>query len=1261
MNGDAHAASSIPTTAQLANGNSSTSPSEDISAIIRALRAVHDTQSTNDIRRQASIFLEDAKHAPHAPSQGYTLAADASQPAVVRHYALSLLEQAIRYDWPKYSDEQALTLKDWVLNLSHDVREPDPPYIRNKMAQLWLELAKRSWAAPWLDMDELLVRLWSKDLVHQEFVAVVLEGLSEDVFNKEDTVAVLRGSRLSKACVDIFTSAPVLLEQFPHRSTSVNVRYGDEGWLVRLSQFLDRYLSHPEDCTEKTNACAVKIVAALRAAVAWAVPRAIVAARCSDTLCKALEASSPPVQMAAIEALHALYSRSHFQDDEFVSLVTPLFSTEHVQLFRKLYQRSITDATDIDEDKYQLGKKISELLSNLGNYIEERPHLLPASSDLPGFFSLLLHVLNSQSLTISIPVLNTWTKIVKSVVFTDSGAVAPLVGSLLDTCSQRIFRYDMLPEGSDDPSYLFLLEDIETLPERHAFLGNYRRFCTDVVQVIVHRNPFGAMYHVLNHADRSLQGLYTDQPDFRVETYKRNSIPLLRADAACTVVEAAVKGFVSWKTQHGTSPQSDERQRIELEGSFESWCARLLDSNIEDPLIRKRILALAVAISTTALHGKADFMLNVLKHILITRPVDVPAYPEYSEAVKDLQQDCTHELHRLAMKMPDHLINVYGDLEAKVNEIVATYALDDRQRISCYVFLFIISHRSTTLDSGVREQRLQAFIRPIKQSWQQSDLDRSLQSFESFGDLVGLSKVQAYLLSRRAHEVEDWSKYQLDDEGKAIQAELSARFQDLPLRPTKAFLGASVDKVKKGSQQWHIAASLWHDAIPLILPDLLKFLSWAHAACNPGKWSDRPEMHAIVTRTLQDRFWQAGISTGSRDDFYARVSGNRTTLEGFASSVRGAIRTIRETCYSILFAMSRLDRHFYGFEDLPSPLTRALFTDAQSLSSHQLSTMMNMVRYLIDDCPVGRRGPFLTPLLTTLFTELDNKISAEWELLGHKAQANAEDDNLTDEMRDESILRQLTYSTVMLVAGLLDPQRKNPPDPMEAPTEVSSHTRQRAVLASTEHAELPGGETVPNSMRAFALSSLEILQPLVLFCTHALHMRDSRCCGIIIRVFRSILPEFGSESETDTAIREYMCSEVLKAAIMSLHNPYFVDLQKDLAHFIATLYLLYAPKSNTPRQVLLSLPGISEEKVRRTSEQLFSDPNVRHQRALILNLLDGLRGVSISEQGRVLPRPDKKGHETSVMLKGYTKADDSTAGHRRQGSVDLSGMADMFG
>lgn len=181
-------------------------------------------------------------------------------------------------------------------------------------------------------------------------------------------------------------------------------------------------------------------------------------------------------------------------------------------------------------------------------------------------------------------------------------------------------------------------------------------------------------------------------------------------------------------------------------------------------------------------------------------------------------------------------------------------------------------------------------------------------------------------------------------------------------------------------------------------------------------------MKAVVGRILTDRFWQAGISSGSRDDFYAKIAESRSSFEGFASSVRGKVRAVRETCYSMLFSMSRLREYFYGFEELPVPLSEALFKDSTHLSSHQFSILLNISRCLIDDCPVRFRSQFLPPMLSTLFTQIDKKVTNEWDSI-ERRKAGLVDGDLTEEMKDESILRQLTYSAVVMVASLLDPQR----------------------------------------------------------------------------------------------------------------------------------------------------------------------------------------------------------------------------------------------
>lgn len=426
-------------------------------------------------------------------------------------------------------------------------------------------------------------------------------------------------------------------------------------------------------------------------------------------------------------------------------------------------------------------------------------------------------------------------------------------------------------------------------------------------------------------------------------------------------------------------------------------------------------------------------------------------------------------------------------------------------------------------------------------------------------------------------------------------------------------------------------------------------------------------MRGIVERILTDRFWQAGISTGSRDDFYAKITASRASLEGFASSVRGKVRAVRESCYSMLFSMSRLREHFYGFAELPGPLSQALFKDSPHLSSHQFSVLLNISRCLIDDCPVRFRSQFLPPMLSTLFINIDRKVTSEWEIIEQR-KAGLGDGDLADEMKSESILRQLTYSTVIMVASLLDPQRGGA---RHSPRTISLSTK--LIPESIDPDEEPADPSVPlpppalsDSIRHFVLSSTEIFEPVMLFCTHALRMRDTRCCSIITRVIRSILQDFAppNNSQTVITIREFISSEVLKACITSVHEPYFVDMQKDLAQLIASIWVLYGASTPTPKALILSLPGMTEQLVASIEAALVRSTSARQQRALVLDLLEGLRGVSVAEQGKILGSREERRKARSALQERYMS--NEMEGQQGQkvdinDGPDLSGVADMFG
>ena len=422
--------------------------------------------------------------------------------------------------------------------------------------------------------------------------------------------------------------------------------------------------------------------------------------------------------------------------------------------------------------------------------------------------------------------------------------------------------------------------------------------------------------------------------------------------------------------------------------------------------------------------------------------------------------------------------------------------------------------------------------------------------------------------------------------------------------------------------------------------------SLSHMFSEPSTWNNSSGEHqTILTRILRDRFWQVGISSGSRDEFYSRVERSKSSLEGLASAIRGSLRFIRDKSYRVLSTTCLLGDTVYRFEGLAPVMAKAIFEHSKALSTHQCGIIIDMMRPIIEHCPPDSRGQFLTPLLITMFDSLDEKISAEWNTI-EASKAASESNDLQEEMKNESILRQLTYNCVMLVVRLMDPNEG-------MSLQIRSN---RFEINHPAPAHPPNAPT----LRDFVLNTPEVFKSVILFCTHALQMHDGRCCGLITRVLRSIIGVFTSTDQTAADIREFISTDVFKGCIVSLHDPYFVDIQSDLAQLIATIIKRYSTLTQTPRHILLSLPGMDPGLVDAALQRIGkTDSASRIQRAVVLKLLENLRGVSVSEQGR-LPKPDPKKARSALQEKYLTAEPQPKSGIERERSPDLGGVADMF-
>lgn len=218
------------------------------------------------------------------------------------------------------------------------------------------------------------------------------------------------------------------------------------------------------------------------------------------------------------------------------------------------------------------------------------------------------------------------------------------------------------------------------------------------------------------------------------------------------------------------------------------------------------------------------------------------------------------------------------------------------------------------------------------------------------------------------------------------------------------------------------------------------------------------------------------------------------------------------------------------------------------------------------------------------------------------------------------------------------------------------------------------------------------MEPLLVFCAHAIRVRDSRCCSMILRLFISLVPEFNADAdqaakkaadatgtasnvdttpvppEIATAIREFISSEVLQACVTSFHEPYFVDLQKELASLIAAIAVHYSSITATPRNMLLSLPNVNPRDLDRLSVYMATPAaHPRQQRAVVLDILKDLKGVSVSEMGKLQkgagvgrPRSSKKVYRTR-MAEAFMSEPAGSATSRGGHDAPRSGATERLG
>ncbi|ODQ80737.1 hypothetical protein BABINDRAFT_60791 [Babjeviella inositovora NRRL Y-12698] len=1174
-----------------------------VSQIVSALSVVHAPKSTNDARREAQVFLERIKQEEELPFWGYQLALpDNGHDFIVRYFGLSLIYNSVSHKYALYDSQKAIAVRHWIVELANKLGDADPHYMKEKIADLWVSVAKRCWgnflilaaaagddaaitisaqnaADGWSDMDANLLALWNNTKGTRELLLIIFRTLFEDIYLLDDPIAAKRSNVLPALCSEVVTSEEILNQHYEVNQNVRLCRASTEGWLHRWAEFLGVCLQGDAEDAETTGYIA-KILETLKTCLHWVIPTMVRQENLLEKLSTGILMASTNIKVKtlATDCLHSLFTRVYSNPADFEAIVGSVFTTEGIRSLSQVFHAVEAPGETIDEQQYVFLKKLVEMVVSLSEHLNNasRANQLPKNADFESYLRLVLATTNHESVIVSGLSLQFWTSLLRIDDMSQKPEVQTILPELLECAGNRFLNYEDISDDHIAKRYLEL--DFDSHSDSHSFLSNYKRFIDDIVRITVCKQP----EHGLAWLENRLNMFFSLEIGQKAMTSTKLTIhedAYIYGFAQFSIIEALLKGISRWRIWYTTAEDKEQKQE-QLNKQVESLGERLLALTINDPLtLRKQIQTLVQF--APLLKDTSSLVFRILERTLHVATYEYPGSisDEDKEIVRDLRTSCGTELNRLAYIMPESLRLILDDLENVIATILTSNKVSEHESVSFKSFLLIVALRSNIED---KHRRFAQIVDPEIAAWAAPETMKGLSDLHWFMERLGIVKIAEYFRSRNITANTNLLEAQMDERGRELRSELKSHWSSIfPIRATRIFVQYSIERIERGSDEFLDLLLLWKPRIQPILPHILQLMSQIQAYHNPENWKDLPEeVQSFVRYTTLERFWQEGISIQSKESFMDENVRAMHTLRDFADSVGHSIRYTREYVFLTIASISQLDDTFYEVPNIASLLWNAVAGDTSGVTMHSWRHMINLVlRNLVKNCPVSQVASFMGELLPLVLPQLDALLMQRWEKIyeiGLKLDGTEDDQALSEEMMEEHMLRQLTYVVDRFIIDLVG--------------QLSS----RCTLSDRQKA-----------IRKLMFNEATILAPFLQLCCHLILVKDSKCCFNTVLVVRFIMDEVTLK---DDEVDKYLCDHLMKALLSVLTDDYFADAHSEAAYALITLYVKLRSKSNYPLRVLSEqLPSLPSSKFAQFENTLATSSSLRLQRSALLELLATLK------------------------------------------------------
>ncbi|XP_032409828.1 exportin-5 [Xiphophorus hellerii] len=1197
--------------------------------LIKAVMVIMDAETSQIYRLEALKFCEEFKETSTLCVPCGLHLADKSQPAVVRHFGLQILEQVIKFRWNNMQQQEKVQLKECAMQLlttgTHSILEEES-HVKDALSRIVVEMIKREWPQHWPDMLKEMESLSSQGEAQTELVMLILLRLAEDVITFQTLPSQRRRDiqqTLTQNMDNIFSFLLAIL----HINVEDYRKSKEEPGLVLKAKAHCRV--------------AVATLNTLAGYIDWVTLVHITSRNCQllEMLCLLL--SEPELQLEASECLLIALSRKGKLEERKPFML--LFNDVAIQYILSAAQSadglaicpnsSKPQEVEVVERRYVFLKRLCQVLCALGFQLCS---LMGSCSEvevpanLSKYTEALLAFTTHSSQFLKSCTVSTWASLFRHETLSKVPVVVEMALKYLKVSTTNLVRTGF-PSRQDSPSCVYSRMDFDSDEDFNSFFSTYRSQHGDVLRTLSRIVPVEAF-----HTAAEWLRFQVASPVDPGETTSKT------AEGLCSLMSPSV---LQWDAltvfmecvMHQIFKSLDE-EKLPIDQSME-LLQGVLNYETREPLILSCVLSNISALFPFVTH-RPQFVPQVLYKLFkaVTFHIDLENKVPRSRAVKNVRRHACSAIIKICRDYPQFILPCFDMFYNHMKELFANEALlTFLEKCSQMEALVLISNQFKDFEK--QKAFLDELTAPIITQWTSEEMTSVLWDPVKFLSFVGADEVITE--QREERDTAGPNRGQLSFCLYAMLAVVKRARWPADLEEARAG-GFVVGCTPAGAPIYRNPCAAQFLAF---LPNLLALIRTQNSLFMPENVARLSETFCRAYDVMDgDKLVILGLPQPPLDIYDAPV--HKSLLD----RMQGFFNSLFENCFHILGnAGPALLQDFYTVESLAEGIIGSAFTSLDHVPDHRLRSMIRLfLKQLVISCPPEYHDSLLRPLLGPLFTYMLQRLNIKWQVINQRTSVNDEDEEeqvvyedcaVTQEMLEEQLVRLLTREVLDLL-NVSCISRKVP----EQAANKEEIDEEDVVMELVQVASSPQPTEELSELGKCLMKHENVYMSLLTLSFTSLSWKDTtNCHRTASMVCWNLLRQVVAGNLLTEAVTWFYTS-VLRA--LQVHGQHEA-CNTPLCNLAMLIYENLRPRYIELRAVMTQIPNISIEALDLYDQRLV-DPNAqkvgeKKRRDQFKKLLAGTIGKALCQQFRKevhirnlpslfkKPKPDKDIVETEQL------------------------------